>query len=86
MRIDLINTCTRGCYLMGVNWQVGETNFNFTMPRDSLDVLGSGMFSRYTPAMLRMNRTFAERSDYDPKQNLIIQSVFSGNIQQFCLN
>jgi hypothetical protein len=34
--------------------------------KDSLDVTGSGMFSRYTPAMKRMNEAFMQQEGYDP--------------------
>jgi hypothetical protein len=51
---------------VGVNWQVSETEFNYDIPRDSLDVTGSGMFSRYTSARKRMNAAFMQRADYDP--------------------
>ncbi|MDR1153841.1 MAG: hypothetical protein LBL04_03950 [Bacteroidales bacterium] len=50
---------------VGVNWQVSETEFDYDMPRDSLDVTGSGMFSRYTPAMKRMNAAFMQRASLD---------------------
>jgi hypothetical protein len=50
-----------------VNWQVSKTStFNYNIPKDSLDVTGSGMFSQYTRAMKQMNAAFMQRADYDP--------------------
>jgi hypothetical protein len=52
---------------IGVNWQVSKSDdFNYNMPTDSLDVVGSGMFSQYTHAMKAMNAEFMQRDDYDP--------------------
>ena len=44
-----------------------HTSNNTEIIEISLDVEGSGMFSRYTPAMRQMNATFMQQKDYDPE-------------------
>jgi Fibronectin type III domain len=53
---------------VAVDWQVSTDKSDFTASADSLDVIGSGLFSQYTPGMKKLNNAFMVHlgQDYDP--------------------
>lgn len=53
---------------VGVNWKIStDPSFDYSLPKEELDVRGSGLFSQYTDGMKKINAAFINHkgSSYD---------------------